>query len=1088
MDSIGKSVLKTTATPDIFLHSHDKIKAKEALDIKKRNKEKEKLNRNNIEQQVITSVNSVVKSAKINKVCETYLSIKPKCNINNLSVKNNVYGKNIILPPVINTTNCINTNNNIKFVSQSSKIDFNKIKNNLNKNLVQTSYYLDTKLNPHSFNAMPVQSKNLSFDNNTKPLSFPADVNIKNGNESNNVMPQSDIEIKGSKLNYNKKINNTNLKNYNDTDKKNVSSENKKKLCDLNEINLEKKDNNYVYLNESCADCESYKFQDNCTGCKVNRKCKNLCCVATEHKDIYELTKGLHLTNLKRKISVALNNTLQSNSCICPIDNCHKNVENISAANIGATNEKTIKRKILSECNSPIKRKKSQIQALLCAKSSIITDTESCNNDVFKLKQNLDQKELENKKLKDEISWLQEEVNSKEKIINKIFRSDQLKVLKENNSKGYKWSNETVKEALQLKFSCGSTGYQTLLDKKFPLPSIRTLQRKIEHIQFKPGILKEVFSVMSHKVEVMDPDDRDCSLLLDEATIQMSHIFDEATREFIGNVTFPNNHDGLASKALVFMLSGIKARWKQVICYHFTPESFNGVELKSIIIDIITHAENIGLKVHNVISDMAPCNMAMFKSFGIICKENVVTNFQTKHPCDEKRHLSFMPDPVHIYKNMRSSIENNETLTLAPHIVQKYNLKSNTIKMDHFRFLLEQQINDDLKLAPKFDESSMKPNTWEKMKVKTTHNMLHHNTGSGLEYLSEVTNNKDLATTGWFVKIVHKWFRLVTNRSLVRAFSLKIESKFKENIQFLIDFVAIIQNLEIGKKGIWKPVQTGIKLCTTTILYLVNYFIIEKKYDFLFTGNLTQCCLENVFSIVRSKHPVPTALQFKQDLKILSISQYMKSIKNSCYDDAKCHSLADFFTCKRKVILPLTDVTKQNKPQNTINWKKCKLSLNQQNALYSACGFIVFSVQNYQKCCTKCFDGIISPTMVKETYTILLQKREFSENIMIYVTKHAFKFFSILEQIFMTSKLHMGKKGVDSLSFLIDQYNSCSILQNLSFPNDCHNIKFKLMKRFFTFRLHISNKSINNKLKKFYSAEPKKAGSKTVAQYSYTKR
>jgi hypothetical protein len=107
---------------------------------------------------------------------------------------------------------------------------------------------------------------------------------------------------------------------------------------------------------------------------------------------------------------------------------------------------------------------------------------------------------------------------------------------------------------------------------------------------------------------------------------------------------------------------------------------------------------------------------------------------------------------------------------------------------------------------------------------------------------------------------------------------------------------------------------------------------------------------------------------------------------------------------------------------------------------------------------------------------------------MVYVTKHAFNFFTILEKVYFSSKTELSKEGVESLDYLMNQYNMCPILQNISFPNDCHDIKFKLVKRFFTFRLHVSNKTKNDKLKRFYAAQPKKAGSKTVAQYSYTKR
>jgi hypothetical protein len=63
-----------------------------------------------------------------------------------------------------------------------------------------------------------------------------------------------------------------------------------------------------------------------------------------------------------------------------------------------------------------------------------------------------------------------------------LFNSDQQRVLEEKNSRGLPWSDETIKNGLQLRFACGSTGYNTLLDKKYPLPSIRTLQRKVEHI------------------------------------------------------------------------------------------------------------------------------------------------------------------------------------------------------------------------------------------------------------------------------------------------------------------------------------------------------------------------------------------------------------------------------------------------------------------------------------------------------------------------------------------------------------------------------------------------------------------------------
>lgn len=51
-----------------------------------------------------------------------------------------------------------------------------------------------------------------------------------------------------------------------------------------------------------------------------------------------------------------------------------------------------------------------------------------------------------------------------------------------------------------VRFSCGTTGYSTLLEQSYPLPSIRTLQRRMSKISFKPGVLNHVFDFMKLKV------------------------------------------------------------------------------------------------------------------------------------------------------------------------------------------------------------------------------------------------------------------------------------------------------------------------------------------------------------------------------------------------------------------------------------------------------------------------------------------------------------------------------------------------------------------------------------------------------------
>ena len=65
----------------------------------------------------------------------------------------------------------------------------------------------------------------------------------------------------------------------------------------------------------------------------------------------------------------------------------------------------------------------------------------------------------------------------------------------------------------------------------------------------------------------------------------------------------------LANHALSFMLCGSKARWKQLVAYHFTRNSFDAIKVANIIREIIKAAKDVGLEVIAVTMDMSKTNM-----------------------------------------------------------------------------------------------------------------------------------------------------------------------------------------------------------------------------------------------------------------------------------------------------------------------------------------------------------------------------------------------------------------------------------------------------------------------------------------------
>ena len=84
--------------------------------------------------------------------------------------------------------------------------------------------------------------------------------------------------------------------------------------------------------------------------------------------------------------------------------------------------------------------------------------------------------------------------------LSKLFNKDQLDAMSRRSTRGLKWQPETVKKALRLRFSCGTTGYNELLKTGMPLPSVRTLQERMQEIDFSPGVLNTVFQYLATKV------------------------------------------------------------------------------------------------------------------------------------------------------------------------------------------------------------------------------------------------------------------------------------------------------------------------------------------------------------------------------------------------------------------------------------------------------------------------------------------------------------------------------------------------------------------------------------------------------------
>ncbi len=483
----------------------------------------------------------------------------------------------------------------------------------------------------------------------------------------------------------------------------------------------------------------------------------------------------------------------------------------------------------------------------------------------------------------------QQVVDQTRKTLKMLFNEDQMKALGRKSNRGVKWSTETIQKGLRTKFVCSSRGYDVLLEQGQPLPSQRTLRRSLEDVKFASGVLDEMFILMKTKVSAMKETERECCITLDEMTIESKIEWDKALDQLTGYVNLPR-HSGKANHALVFMLSGISTRWKQVVAYYYTGSSTNGSVLKDIILSIITKAEHICLNVTTVTSDMGAANQKMWSSFGIsVTKSSRIHSIV--HPLEDNRKLYFMSDPPHVLKNIRNFLISDQTITLPPVIVSNHALPSDSVNIGVVRDLWKAENQAVYKLGKNLSEEMIKPGQFDKMKAVLAKQLFDKRIEAAIIYfVKECDWSEECKTTVWFLGLVRRWFDLMTSRNPKLALSRFDRAKYDEAIKFLRDVIEVFQLCMFG--GRWKPIQTAVIMSTLSVLDIQETFL-NDGHLFLLTSRLTQDCLENIFSCVRHKHATPTALQLKYDLRLVAMGQYLHTARNGSYDPDNTEHLVD---------------------------------------------------------------------------------------------------------------------------------------------------------------------------------------------------
>lgn len=238
--------------------------------------------------------------------------------------------------------------------------------------------------------------------------------------------------------------------------------------------------------------------------------------------------------------------------------------------------------------------------------------------------------------------------------------------------------------------------------------------------------------------------------------------------------------------------------WKQVIAYDFTGNSIPKGALKSRVDTIIQECESIGLRIHFFTADYGAANRTMWHDYGVSTKKDSLSAISAiPHPVAPGRTLEFIPDPVHVFKNIVQGWLSNSVLKLPDWYVSLRSLNSNIVDTAHLTRLVQTEQNQRVKMAYNLmpadvDFEHLKISNVDKMKVSNSTKYCNNHLAAALNVLADQTGELCLKTTAAFIADLVLWYEVMTSRT--SEFSLKAsDPTFTNHLNMMVKLIPDIK-------------------------------------------------------------------------------------------------------------------------------------------------------------------------------------------------------------------------------------------------------------------------------------------------------
>jgi hypothetical protein len=509
-------------------------------------------------------------------------------------------------------------------------------------------------------------------------------------------------------------------------------------------------------------------------------------------------------------------------------------------------------------------------------------------NEVKNLKQ-------ENEKVKIENATLKEELENLKSGLEKFFSTSQMKLLK--GAKKVVWDEETLKKAVLVKTICGNRKMEfirTLL----PFPTSKTVRWHLAKIPFDIGIQLFTLEILKRQCDELGLQnfERQFVLGMDCKALKAGVQTDPSTGQKIGftSVTptqacLKKNSLKIATNAQVGLLMGLGPRIKKVVNFELVAGASEPIEMAAKVKNVLKETEERGgVQICAIAVDQGPDNISFLNQLGLKYTRVNYTHF-VPHPNGNARRLYISPDLVHVSKNLTSNFRHHR-VKFARKLQEQFNLSSPYADFNDVIKLYHEQENIAIKLAPRLKKCSIAPDHFETMKEEVAYSVLSPEVRFGIELMTANESGKRNSTS-FFLEHLDNLQNIFNNplpwsKSNLAQYRKDIEyltflkDVFFPNIEY--EFVTKKENQPIVVKKGHVTSVTGAMVAISVLIDLSADQFAMGAEEFLPKNVLTNA-VENLFSQVTLKSAKPTALEFKQILKAISVCGYEVAARDTYY-------------------------------------------------------------------------------------------------------------------------------------------------------------------------------------------------------------